>query len=76
MVRDRIGQIRCVKLVSRRHMCLVLVVSFKMGLRNNELAFLLVVGAGMSTSLGAAVVYSERLVELASKKILAGGLGT
>ena len=38
------------------------------------LGFLLVTGAGMSTALGAACVFSERLVQLASKRVLAAAL--
>ena len=38
-------------------------------------AFLLVVGAGMSTCLGAAIVFSESCVKLTSKVVLASGLG-
>lgn len=39
------------------------------------LAFLLVVGAGLSTGIGAAVVYNSRLVVLASKEVLGLSLG-
>ena len=46
-----------------------------MSLSKEATAFLLVCGAGMSTCLGAAIVYSETLVQMTSKKILAGGLG-
>eukprot|EP00397_Hematodinium_sp_SG-2012_P046303 GEMP01052262.1.p1 GENE.GEMP01052262.1~~GEMP01052262.1.p1 ORF type:complete len:356 (+),score=74.02 GEMP01052262.1:177-1244(+) len=42
---------------------------------NGPLAFGLVFVAGMSTCLGAMVVYNTRLVKLASKKVLAAGLG-
>ena len=35
---------------------------------------MLVTGAGMSTALGAACVFSERLVQLASKRVLAAAL--
>lgn len=47
-----------------------------MALSNEAIAFLLVCGAGMSTCIGAAVVYSETLVQMTSKTILAAGLGT
>jgi len=40
-----------------------------------EFAFILAFAAGLSTCVGAAVVYSKTLVQLASKKVLAGGLG-
>ena len=46
-----------------------------MGLSRAELGFILVCGAGSATGLGAAVVFSERLVQLASKPFLAGALG-
>ena len=46
-----------------------------MTLSKEETAFLLVCGAGMSTCLGAAIVYNETLVQMTSKKVLAGGLG-
>ena len=46
-----------------------------MPLSRAELGFLLVCGAGSATGLGAAVVFSERLVKLASKRFLAGALG-
>jgi hypothetical protein len=39
------------------------------------IAFLLTMGAGLATSLGAAVVYSRTLVQLANKSFLAGALG-
>lgn len=39
------------------------------------LGFLLVLGAGSSTAIGAAVVYHPSLIKLASKKILGGSLG-
>ena len=39
------------------------------------LGFLLVVGAGLSTGVGAAVVYNSRLVVLASKEVLGLSLG-
>lgn len=46
-----------------------------MGLSNAELGLILVTVAGSATGLGAAVVFSERLVQLASKPFLAGALG-
>jgi ZIP family zinc transporter len=46
-----------------------------MDLSRAELGFILVCGAGSATGLGAAVVFSERLVKLASKRFLAGALG-
>ena len=46
-----------------------------MGLGNNELAFVLVLAAGMSTCIGAAAVYFPSFIQLASKKTLAGSLG-
>ena len=46
-----------------------------MPLSRAELGFVLVCGAGSATGLGAAVVFSERLVKLASKRFLAGALG-
>eukprot|EP00629_Pelagomonadales_sp_RCC1024_P017929 CAMPEP_0119261172 /NCGR_PEP_ID=MMETSP1329-20130426/1317_1 /TAXON_ID=114041 /ORGANISM="Genus nov. species nov., Strain RCC1024" /LENGTH=330 /DNA_ID=CAMNT_0007260683 /DNA_START=169 /DNA_END=1161 /DNA_ORIENTATION=- len=46
-----------------------------MGLSRAELGFVLVAAAGSATGLGAAVVFSERLVKLASKQFLAGALG-
>eukprot|EP00931_Biecheleriopsis_adriatica_P030285 TRINITY_DN17863_c0_g1_i3.p1 TRINITY_DN17863_c0_g1~~TRINITY_DN17863_c0_g1_i3.p1 ORF type:complete len:323 (-),score=60.42 TRINITY_DN17863_c0_g1_i3:217-1185(-) len=42
---------------------------------NAGLAFGLVVAAGLSTAVGAAAVYVSRLVQLASKRVLACGLG-
>eukprot|EP00929_Paragymnodinium_shiwhaense_P032654 TRINITY_DN18072_c0_g1_i1.p1 TRINITY_DN18072_c0_g1~~TRINITY_DN18072_c0_g1_i1.p1 ORF type:complete len:364 (-),score=80.01 TRINITY_DN18072_c0_g1_i1:435-1472(-) len=45
------------------------------GLENAGLAFGLVVAAGLSTAVGAAAVYFQRLVKLASKPVLAAGLG-
>jgi hypothetical protein len=45
------------------------------GLSNEALGFLLVAGAGLSTGIGAAVVFSPRLIKLASRKFLAGSLG-
>lgn len=44
-------------------------------LDNTGLAFLLATAAGLSTSLGAAAVFNERLVQIASKSVLAAGLG-
>lgn len=44
-------------------------------LGSHAIAFLICIGAGMSTSLGAAVVYSPHLVKLSNRNILAGGLG-
>ena len=46
-----------------------------MGLTNAELGLVLTTVAGSATALGAAVVFSERLVQLASKPFLAGALG-
>lgn len=46
-----------------------------MGLSDVQLAFVLVIAAGSATGIGAAVVFSERLVQLASKPFLAGALG-
>lgn len=46
-----------------------------MGLSRAELGLILVAAAGSATGLGAAVVFSERLVQLASKPFLAGSLG-
>ena len=45
-----------------------------MTLSDAGLGFLLVTGAGMSTALGAACVFSERMVQLASKRVLAAAL--
>lgn len=42
---------------------------------NAGIAFVLVIAAGLCTAVGAAAVYFERLVQLASKPILAAGLG-
>lgn len=42
---------------------------------NVGVAFGLVVGAGLSTALGAAVVFFPSLVKLASRRVLAGALG-
>lgn len=39
------------------------------------IAFVLVIAAGLCTALGGAAVYSERLVQLSSKPVLAAGLG-
>lgn len=44
-------------------------------LDNTGLAFGLVVAAGLSTALGAAAVFYKRIVKLASKEVLAAGLG-
>lgn len=44
-------------------------------LDNAPLAFVLVIAAGLSTALGAAAVFFQRLVALASKQVLAAGLG-
>lgn len=38
-------------------------------------AMAFVVGAGMATGIGAAVVFSDRMIQLANKKVLAGCLG-
>ena len=46
-----------------------------MSLSPEAIGFLLVIGAGMSTGIGAAVVYSTRLIKATSKTILAGALG-
>ena len=47
-----------------------------MGSSDTEvIAFCLVIGAGMSTCLGAGIVYSETLTKLTSKDTLAAGLG-
>ena len=42
---------------------------------NVPVAFALVMGAGFATALGAAVVFFPSLVKLASRKVLASGLG-
>ena len=42
---------------------------------NLGIAFALVIGAGLATALGAAVVFFPSLVELASRRVLASGLG-
>eukprot|EP00429_Kryptoperidinium_foliaceum_P004509 CAMPEP_0176024670 /NCGR_PEP_ID=MMETSP0120_2-20121206/12058_1 /TAXON_ID=160619 /ORGANISM="Kryptoperidinium foliaceum, Strain CCMP 1326" /LENGTH=363 /DNA_ID=CAMNT_0017357849 /DNA_START=52 /DNA_END=1143 /DNA_ORIENTATION=+ len=44
-------------------------------LDNSGIAFALVFGAGASTALGAAAVFERRIVKIASKPILAAGLG-
>uniref|UniRef100_A0A7S4WBC9 Zinc transporter ZupT n=1 Tax=Alexandrium monilatum TaxID=311494 RepID=A0A7S4WBC9_9DINO len=44
-------------------------------LDNAGIGFLLVAAAGLSTALGAAVVYNTKLVKIASKPVLAAGLG-
>lgn len=49
--------------------------SSEIKLGNAGIAFLLVIAAGMCTAVGAAAVYFERLVQLASKPVLAAGLG-
>ncbi|KAJ1426004.1 Zinc/iron permease [Ochromonadaceae sp. CCMP2298] len=46
-----------------------------MGLQDKELAFLLVCGAGLSTGIGAGVVYSKTLIQVTSKSVLAVSLG-
>lgn len=46
-----------------------------MGLTNAELGFLLVIGAGLATGVGAGVVYSSRLIKFASKTMLGAALG-
>ena len=46
-----------------------------MGMDPRLLGFLLVLGAGSSTAIGAAVVYHPSLIKLASKKILGASLG-
>jgi len=42
---------------------------------NLGIAFALVIGAGLATALGAAVVFFPSLVKLASRRVLASGLG-
>ena len=42
---------------------------------NVGVAFALVIGAGLSTALGASVVFFPRLVKLASRRVLAAALG-
>jgi ZIP family zinc transporter len=42
---------------------------------NTAIAFALVLGAGASTGLGAAVVFFPSLVKLASRRVLAASLG-
>mmetsp|Transcript_94062 Transcript_94062/g.196254 ORF Transcript_94062/g.196254 Transcript_94062/m.196254 type:complete len:303 (+) Transcript_94062:277-1185(+) len=44
-------------------------------LDNSGTAFLVVIMAGLSTAIGAAVVFEPRMVKLASKPVLAAGLG-
>ena len=44
-------------------------------LANEELGFILVCAAGLSTAIGAGVVYNSNLVVLASKKVLGASLG-
>lgn len=46
-----------------------------MGLDDKGTAFILVLGAGLSTCIGAALVYHPKYINLASKKTLAGSLG-
>lgn len=46
-----------------------------MGLSPEQLGFMLVCGAGLSTGIGAGAVYNTRLIELASKEILGASLG-
>lgn len=46
-----------------------------MGMEAAPLGFALVCAAGLSTGLGASVVFSSKLVSLASKSVLAGALG-
>lgn len=59
-----------------RFFCISEYIKFtSMSLSNAELAFLLVIAAGMSTSIGAAVVYSNTLIKITSKKMLAASLG-
>jgi ZIP family zinc transporter len=43
--------------------------------KNALAGFLLVIAAGLSTAIGAAAVYNKTLVQLASKRVLACGLG-
>eukprot|EP00449_Zooxanthella_nutricula_P024677 CAMPEP_0198530002 /NCGR_PEP_ID=MMETSP1462-20131121/26089_1 /TAXON_ID=1333877 /ORGANISM="Brandtodinium nutriculum, Strain RCC3387" /LENGTH=147 /DNA_ID=CAMNT_0044259867 /DNA_START=104 /DNA_END=543 /DNA_ORIENTATION=+ len=45
------------------------------GLENAGLGFGLVVGAGLSTAIGAAAVFEKRVVKLANNAVLAAGLG-
>lgn len=45
------------------------------GLENTLTGFALVTAAGLSTALGAAAVFFNRLVSLANKRVLAAGLG-
>lgn len=44
-------------------------------MKETELAFLLVIGAGMSTGIGASVVYSNAVIKVTSKEALAFALG-
>jgi len=44
-------------------------------LDNTPIAFALVIAAGLSTAIGAAAVFFQKLVQLASKQVLAAGLG-
>lgn len=43
--------------------------------QNVAVAFAMVTAAGLSTTIGAAFVFSERLVKMANKKLLGGSLG-
>ena len=43
-------------------------------LKNAPIGFLLTLGAGLSTTLGAAFVYYRRAVQLTNKRVLAAGL--
>jgi zinc transporter, ZIP family len=45
------------------------------GLSKETLGFLLVLGASFSTTIGSAVVFSKRLIQLANHKVLGGALG-
>jgi len=47
----------------------------KISLDNTGLAFGLVTAAGLATAVGAAAVFEKRIVKLASKPVLAAGLG-
>jgi len=42
-------------------------------LDNAVVGFLLCLGAGLATALGASAVYFQRIVQLASKRVLAAG---
>lgn len=52
-----------------------MIMTESVGLDNAGLAFGLVIAAGLSTAVGAAAVYFQRVVKLASKLVLAAGLG-